>query len=109
ARSGWRRSRRRPRSDAGLGVLQFVEGDGELVVARSDRSVQRPHDPGGVVVGALLEVGLAVQSECDPAGWLPGAKVWGGEVEVAVRIEAEAASVVDGAEHEISRQFDRGR
>src|SRR6266536_4858991 len=99
------------RTSEGLSVLRSVGGDdgGEVVVAGSDRSVQGPHDAGGVVVGALLEVGLAVSCESDPAGWLPGAKVRGCQVEVAVGVEAEAPGVVDGAEDEVLYEFDRGR
>jgi hypothetical protein len=37
----------------------------------------------------------------DVAGWLPDAEVRFGLVEVAVRVEAEASGVVDGAEDEV--------
>src|SRR2546421_4024091 len=80
---------------------------GEVVVAGAYRFVEGAHDAVGVVVGALLEVGPAVEPELDAAGWLPGAEVWFGEVEVAMRVEAEAAGVVDGAEDQVLGEGDR--
>jgi len=56
----------------------------EVVVSGSYRPVEGAPDTGGVVVGSLLEVGLAVESESDSAGWLPVAEVRFCEVEIAV-------------------------
>src|SRR5438874_447702 len=91
-----------------MGVAVGGDEGRESVVAWSYGSVEGAHDPGGVVVGSLLEVGPAVESESNAAGWLPGAEVWFGQVEVAVWVEAQAAGVVDGAEYQVLGKADRG-
>src|SRR5689334_22218935 len=77
----------------------------EAVAARL--ALQRLQDAWGVVLGARDEHRLALVPETDHAGALPLAEMPGARLEVGMRLEAEAASVVDGTEHHLLCQIER--
>src|SRR5215217_5386618 len=103
------RTRRAGRRTDDTGPSKVSDSGREVVVAASYRPVEGAHDAGGIVVRPLLEVGLAVQSESDPAGRLPRTEVRFCEIEVRVGVEAKGLCVLDGAEHQVLGEFDRGR
>src|SRR6266702_8118856 len=95
---GWRGGRR---------ALPVLCGDEEVVVVPSGGMLQRAHDVCRVVVGALDVEGLAVASEADHARPGPWSEMTGGFLESGGWLEAQAARVLDGSEHQVARQLGR--
>lgn len=96
---------RRPYDSGG----QLPHRDEEVEVAPADGAFERSEDPAGVVILALYEIRLAVETERDVSARNAVPEVDGSASEVGVRLETKATGVRDPTPDQFAGDVDRDR